>query len=114
LATGVLDIDTGSPDPAATDAVQALEVLFYFTAIGAAILAVSCIAIGRLAVRSERDVRVVERRAAAAPESQPEYPQRPPARDTADGQPVAGGEHRADPGAPPVEHGSAESRPRVR
>jgi hypothetical protein len=64
LATGVLDLDIGAPDPAASDAVQALEVLFYFTAIGAAILAVSCVAIGRLAVRSEREVRVVERSAA--------------------------------------------------
>lgn len=57
LATGVLDLEMGSPDPAATSSVQALELLFYFSAIGAAILAVACVALSRFAVRSERDLR---------------------------------------------------------
>jgi len=133
LATGVLDIGIGSPDPAATQEVQALEVLFYFTAIGAAILAVSCVAIGRLAVRSEREVRLVERAAEreAARRTQTEHvepaagPTEPEERWGApsEQQPVAQQPTTQQPVVPqqptaqqPVEHGPgpAQAGPRVR
>lgn len=71
---GVLDQSLGSPDPASTTTVQALEALFFFYGIGALILAVGSAALGRLSVQSVRDVTAAERRevraetAAAAPD----------------------------------------------
>jgi hypothetical protein len=128
LARGVLDIGIGDPDPAATTEVQTLEVLFYFTAVGAAILAVSCVAIGRLAVRSERDVRLAERAAERAAVGREET--EPAESETAAGEPnAAAGERDREwfghdgqaaergPAAeqgPAAERGPAETGPRVR
>ncbi|MGH8962194.1 MAG: hypothetical protein ACRDWT_13565 [Jatrophihabitantaceae bacterium] len=60
-----LHLDLGVPDPSSGSRVQALEELFFFYAIGAAILFVASVALGRLSVHSLRDVRAAERRAAA-------------------------------------------------
>lgn len=68
LAT-VLSIDLGTPDPASSKNVQALEQLFFFSAIGAAILFVASVAVGRLTVRSVRDVRVLSERQAVREEA---------------------------------------------
>ena len=58
----VLNIAIGHPDPAASTGVQTLERLFYFFAIGAAILLVAAVAAGRLSVHAVRDLRAAERR----------------------------------------------------
>jgi hypothetical protein len=63
LAT-FLNIDLGTPDPSSSTGVQSLETLFYFYGIGAAILFVASLALGRLSVHSLRDIRAAERRAA--------------------------------------------------
>jgi hypothetical protein len=57
-------IDRGMPAPTASAGVSALIALFYFFAIGAAIVLVSGFALGRLTVHGLRDVRAAERRAA--------------------------------------------------
>jgi hypothetical protein len=61
----VLNLAPGTPDPTSSEGVRALEALLYFYAIGAAILFVAAVAIGRLSVHSVRDVRAAERRAEA-------------------------------------------------
>ncbi len=63
--TEVLNIDLGVPDPSSRDGVRALATLVFFYGIGAAILLVAALALGRLSVHSVRDVRAAERRAAA-------------------------------------------------
>jgi hypothetical protein len=63
---GVLNQNLGSPDPASTGNVQALEQLFFFYGVGALILVVASTALGRLSVQSVRDVAAAERRAARA------------------------------------------------
>jgi len=60
-----LNIDLGQPDPASDLRVRTLESLFFFYAIGAAILFVASFALGRMSTHSVRDVRAAERRAAA-------------------------------------------------
>ena len=68
LAT-FLDVGSiGAPTGTSTGVI-ALERLFYFSAIGAAILFVATLALGRLSVRSVADVRAARRResAVAAP-----------------------------------------------
>ena len=55
----------GGPDPSSRSSVQTLEVLLFFFAIGAAILFLAALGLGRLSVHSVRDVRAAERRAAA-------------------------------------------------
>ena len=68
LAT-FLDIGSiGTPTGTSTGVI-ALERLFYFDAIGAAILFVAAVALGRLSVRSVGDVRAAHRREAAVVES---------------------------------------------
>lgn len=73
--TGVLNQSLGTPDPASSTNVQALEQLFFFSATGALILLVAAVALGRLSVQSIRDVAAAERRAsridAATAESTP-------------------------------------------
>ena len=65
LAT-FLDVgSTGTPTGTSTGVI-ALERLFYFYAIGAAILSVATLALGRLSVRSVGDVRAAHHREAAA------------------------------------------------
>ena len=63
--TAVLNLDLGVPDPSSSGGEQALEALLFFYAIGAAILFVASLALGRLSVHSLRDVRAAERRVAA-------------------------------------------------
>ena len=60
----VLNQSMGSPDPTSTTTVQALEELFFFYGVGALILFVAAVALGRLSVQSVRDVAAAERRAA--------------------------------------------------
>lgn len=66
-----LNQDLGHPDPASTTGVHALEELFFFYAVGAAIVFLASAALGRLSVQSVRDVaaaeRVAQAEAAAAP-----------------------------------------------
>jgi hypothetical protein len=64
--TTVLDKSIGTPDPASSTNVQALEELFFFYGVGALILFVASVALGRLSVHSVRDVTVAQRRAAEA------------------------------------------------
>lgn len=61
---GPVGLDLGTPDPAAGQNKQALIELLFFFAIGAAILLVAGLALGRLSVHGVRDVRAAERRAA--------------------------------------------------
>src|SRR5919198_844340 len=63
--TGVLDQSLGTPDPASSSNVRALEALFFFYAVGALILFVAAADLGRLSVQSVRDVAAAEQRAAA-------------------------------------------------
>lgn len=62
--SGYLSVNIGQPDPASDLRVRTLEMLFFFSAIGAAILFVASLALGRLSTHSVRDVRAAERRAA--------------------------------------------------
>lgn len=64
--TDVLNKSIGTPDPASSTNVQALEELFFFYGVGALILFVASVALGRLSVQSIRDVAAAERRAAEA------------------------------------------------
>jgi hypothetical protein len=61
----VLNLSPGQPDPTSREGVRALASLVFFYGIGAAILFVASLALGRLSVHSVRDVRAAERRAAA-------------------------------------------------
>lgn len=61
---GWLGVNLGTPDPTSSPGVQALTWLLFFYAIGAAILLVAGMALGRLSVRTLRDVRAAERRVA--------------------------------------------------
>jgi hypothetical protein len=76
-------IHFGQPDPASRTSVQALEWLVYFYAIGAAIIFVASVALGRLSVRSMRDVAAARRRLAEEEAAQetvggaPGYPREP-------------------------------------
>jgi hypothetical protein len=74
---GVLDQTMGSPDPASTTNVQALEALFFFYGVGALILFVAAAALGRLSVQSVRDVAAAEQRAARAQTTTPAAPDAP-------------------------------------
>jgi hypothetical protein len=67
--TGPLKIDLGTPDPASRRSVQTLEQLVFFYGIGALIVFVAGIALGRLSVNSMRDQRAAERRTAAEQEA---------------------------------------------
>jgi hypothetical protein len=62
---GPLSLHVGTPDPTSSGNVRALEALLFFYAIGAAIVFLAGIALGRLTVQSMRDVRAAERRLAA-------------------------------------------------
>jgi hypothetical protein len=62
---GVLSLNMGTPDPTSSTGVQAMEALFFFYAVGAAIILFAALALGRLSVLSLRDARAAERRAAA-------------------------------------------------
>lgn len=64
VLAGPIGIDLGTPDPSAGQNKQALIELLFFFAIGAAMLLVAGLALGRLSVHGVRDVRAAERRAA--------------------------------------------------
>jgi hypothetical protein len=102
--TDVLDKSIGTPDPASSTNVQALEELFFFYGVGALILFVASVALGRLSVQSLRDVAVAERRAAAAEAAAPaEATAAAPAATAAEGdQFPSQGAHTAPPSAPPA------------
>jgi hypothetical protein len=103
--TGPLSLHLGTPDPASGTDTRALEMLLFFYAIGAATVFLAGIALGRLTIRSPRDVRAAERRLAAeeatapaatsapaaAPTSAPGYPAAPPAPGYANGTPATAG-----------------------
>lgn len=67
--TPFLDLGSTGTPTATSSGVMALERLFYFSAVGAAILLVASVALGRLSVRSVGDVRAARRREAIAAES---------------------------------------------
>lgn len=62
--SAVLNLEPGAPE-SSKEGLRALEELLFFFAIGAAILFVASLALGRLSVHSVRDVRAAERRAEA-------------------------------------------------
>jgi hypothetical protein len=83
------NISIGSPDPGSSTSVQALEALVFFYAVGAAIIFLAALGLGRLSVLSVRDVRAAERRLAEeraattpffADEQTGTYPAAPPAQ----------------------------------
>jgi hypothetical protein len=94
----VLKVNLGGPDPASSTGVRVLEALLYFYALGALILFLASVALGRLSVHSVRDVRAAERRAmaeeAAAAEQQRAFEERR-AAETADEE-RAGRHHEHD------------------
>jgi hypothetical protein len=109
--TGVLDQTMGSPDPASTTNVQALEALFFFYGVGALILFVASAALGRLSVQSVRDVAAAEQRAARAETTAPapSGPPEPPAAATAataDEPPPAPAPAPGSETYPPTRHGN--------
>jgi hypothetical protein len=61
-----ISLDPGTPDPASSPWVQTLESLFFYFAIGAAILFFASLALGRMSVHSVRDARIAQRRVEAA------------------------------------------------
>jgi hypothetical protein len=63
--SGPLEINLGSPDPTSRRSVQSLTQLLFFYGIGAVIVFLAGLALGRLTVNSVRDVRAAERRLAA-------------------------------------------------
>jgi hypothetical protein len=65
----LLKIKLGAPDPTSSKGVRALESLLFFFGIGAVILFLASLALGRLSVHSVRDVRAAERRVAAEEEA---------------------------------------------
>lgn len=60
---GQLSLAVGAPDPLANSAVQTLEQLFYFYAVGAAIVFFAAFALGRLSVHGVREAQAAARRA---------------------------------------------------
>jgi hypothetical protein len=64
-----LEINLGTPDPTSRRSVQALAQVIFFYGIGAAIVFVAGIALGRLTVNTLRDQRAAERRLAAEREA---------------------------------------------
>lgn len=77
--TGVLNQSIGTPDPTLSTTVQALAHLFFFAAVGALVLALAAIALGRLSVQSVRDVAAAERRTSPAQTGVAPAPPDPPA-----------------------------------
>lgn len=61
---GPIGLQLGTPDPASSGNARAAEALLFFYGIGAAIIFVASMALGRLSVNSVRDLRAAERRAA--------------------------------------------------
>lgn len=74
--TAVIKLSAGQPDPASRPGVRALASLLFFYGIGAVILFVAAVALGRLSVHSVRDVRAAERRVAAEEAAAAEEEQR--------------------------------------
>jgi hypothetical protein len=68
---GTLTIDLGTPDPASSIRMQALESMLLFYGVGAAILLLAGLALGRLSVHGVRDVQAAERRLAAEEAEEP-------------------------------------------
>ncbi len=64
LADTAVNIDLGTPDPASSVQMQALESLLLFYGVGALIVLLAGLALGRLSVLSLRDLRAAERRIA--------------------------------------------------
>ena len=64
-ASASLKIHLGTPDPSSRRSVQALEQILFFYGVGAVIVFLAGLALGRLTVKSLRDVRAAERRLAA-------------------------------------------------
>jgi Tfp pilus assembly protein PilV len=63
---GVIHLNAGTPDPSLGTDNRAVTALLFFYGIGAAIVFVGSLALGRVSVQSLRDVRAAERRVAAA------------------------------------------------
>jgi pyruvate/2-oxoglutarate dehydrogenase complex dihydrolipoamide acyltransferase (E2) component len=72
----VVNLSPGRPDPTSREGVRAFASLLFFYGIGAVILFVAALALGRLSVHSVRDVRAAERRVAAEEAAAAEEEQR--------------------------------------
>ena len=101
---GYLSVDLGQPDPASDLRVRTLESLFFFYAIGAAILFVASFALGRMSTHSVRDVRAAERRAAGFAASE----------ERVEPAPITRSRHRAAGGTRRAGHLRARTRGRCR
>jgi hypothetical protein len=108
--TDVLNKSIGTPDPASSTNVQALEELFFFYGVGALILFVASVALGRLSVQSVRDVAVAQRRAAEAEAAAPMGTTAAPTGTTAAPMEAAAEGEQSPPGAaaPPPQAPMAE------
>ena len=103
--TDVLNKSIGTPDPASSTNVQALEELFFFYGVGALILFFASVALGRISVQTIRDAAVAERRAAAAEAAAPaEATAAAPTAAAAAAMPTAaaGDQYPPAPAAPPA------------
>lgn len=86
-----MNLDIGTPDPRSSSGLRALDALLLFYGVGAVILFLAALGLGRLSVVSVRDVRAAERRVAeedyAANASGTGYAPAPPAnQETTDTQ----------------------------
>lgn len=59
-----MNITIGTPDPTSSTSVQAVESLTFFYGVGAVIVFLAAVALGRLSVRTLRDMRAAEQRVA--------------------------------------------------
>ena len=92
-----LNLSLGRPEPAAGTRHQAFDALVLFYGVGAIILFVAAVGLGRLSVVSMRDVQAAERRAAeeeAEVAAMTHYPPAPPAREPTEAERVEAGRHR--------------------
>jgi hypothetical protein len=113
-----LNLAIGTPDPTSSTGVRALENLVFFSAVGAAIVLLAGLALGRLSVLSVRDVRAAERRLAAeeaaeqaatptAYRGEPDYRGAPDYR----GEPDSAGRHGTREDGTPAGDGPGDGRP---
>ena len=94
-----MNLSLGVPEPAGGSAHRAFDAVVLFYGVGAAILFLAAVGIGRLSVVSVRDVKAAERRAAeedADVSGTTNYPAAPPPRESADAAEADAGRHRGD------------------
>lgn len=103
-----LTLSFGRPEPAAGTNHQAFNAMVMFYGVGAVILFLAAVGLGRLSVVTVRDVRAAERRIAAEEETATtrgtNYPPAPPADERTD-------EERAEPGRHSAQDGTRSDAP---